>query len=674
MTNFFKPSIALMSRLSYPKKMSLIIMLFAVTLAVISALLISELNSKIEATKKEPQGLEHIKTIRKLYQHLAQHRGMTNAFLHGSLEYKSKILAKRKEINTDIAAIDIMDAKYGAVFDSHDYWLTIKQDWKKLEQRAFTEEPPIIFAAHTAIVSNIYRLMGKISSGSGLVLDPDIKTSFVMDAIVYRIPLITESLGQLRGLGTGVAASGEVTLQQRVKLSMTLGLLTSNLDTTQESLDIAIIENKGWEKKFKSEISSVSQKIQQFTSTIQSEILESNFITIEADTIFSSGSQTIVKTYALYDELFIALAGLLEERLTKLTNTRDTIVVLIVLTASIALYLLAGFYLVIVNTIQALDASMSKVAAGDLTTKVESGTTDELNSIAISLNKMIDHLHSLITQLGDHSSLLASASVQLSQTTETSKSSALAQEQQANKIAESMSLMVSSINNASNHAKMVSTDAHDADREANEGGAVIHETILSIKRLAEEVNAAAIEVHKLEKNSIDIGTVLDVIRSIADQTNLLALNAAIEAARAGEHGRGFAVVADEVRTLAGRTQESTAQIQEMVERLQSNTTQSVSVMETNKLNADKMANEASNASNSIDRITAKVTLILEQADQVANAAKEQVDVAQQVDQSASEVYSAAHSSVSAAGEVASASEELARLATELQNIVRYFKT
>jgi len=674
MTNFFNPSIALMSRLSYPKKMSLIIMLFTATLAFVSTLLISELNNKIEATKKEPQGLEHIKTIRQLYQHLAQHRGLTNGFLHGSYEYKVKILAKRKEISADISAIDAMDTKYGTAFDSHDYWLTIKQDWKKLEQRAFTGKPSVIFTAHTDLVSNLYRLMGKVSSGSGLVLDPEINSFFVMDAIVYRIPLITESLGQLRGLGTGVASKGEITLQQRVKLSMTLGLLTSNLGAAKESLDIAIKENKGWEAKFESNVNSASQTIRQFASTIQSEILESESVSIAADTVFSSGSQTIIKTYTLYDDLFVALAGLLDERLTKLTNTRNTIVALITLTALIALYLLAGFYFVIVNTIQALDASMSKVASGDLTTKVESGTTDELNSIAISLNKMIDHLHGLITQLGDHSSLLAAASTQLSQTTETSRSGALAQEQQANKIAESMSLMVSSINNASNHAKSVSTDAHDADREANEGGVVIHETILSIKKLADEVNAAAVEVHRLEKNSTDIGTVLDVIRSIADQTNLLALNAAIEAARAGEHGRGFAVVADEVRTLAGRTQESTAQIQEMVERLQNNTTKSVSVMKTNKLNADKMATEASNASDSIDRITAKVARILEQADQVAGAAKEQVDVAQQVDQSASEVSSAAHTSVSAAGDVASASEELARLANELQNIVRYFKT
>jgi len=642
-------------------------------LVVVSVLLMEELHLKVEVTKKEQRGLEYIKTIRQLYQHLPQHRGMTNGYLNGALEYKEKILAKRRAIKQDISAINAEDARYGSEFSTKEHWSSIKQDWLALEQRAFSGEAGDIFADHTALIAKLYGLMGKVSNGSGLVLDPDINTSFVMEAIVYRMPLITESLGQLRGLGTGVVAAGDVSLKQRVKLGMTMGALSSNSLAMEEALTIAIKENNGWETKFGTTLRGVSAQVASFSSMLVDDVLEAEFIMLEPDTVFSSGSKTIGTVYALYDDLFVGLEGLFNDRLTELSDMRNGVLALIVFALLVALYLLVGFYLVIVNTIQALDTSMKQVAAGDLTVKVHSGTTDELNDIAISSNKMIVHFHALIMQLADHSSLLASASTELSATTEGSQNGALAQQQQAEQISAAMGEMVTGINDAAENAKLASADAGEADREANEGGAVIRQTIVSIEQLAEEVNEAVVEVHKLEQNSIDIGSVLDVIKSIADQTNLLALNAAIEAARAGEHGRGFAVVADEVRTLAGRTQESTSQIQEIVERLQTNTKKSVSVMEVNKQNADKMAIEASNASTSIDRIIAQVAQIMDKTNQVAGASEGQVLVAKKVDSSVSEVSEAAHSSVAAAGEIAIASEELARLAIELQNVVAEFK-
>ena len=674
MKGLFKPASSLMSWLSYPQKIALISGLLLLPLVVVSLLLNNELSSKIHLTEKEQRGLEYIKTIRQLYQHLPQHRGMTNGYLHGALEYKEKILKKRQAIRSDITAIDAINGRYGSEFETNELWSSIKKDWQELEPRAFNSEARDVFSTHTALIDKLYRLIGKVSSGSGLVLDSNVNTSFVIDTIVYRIPLVTESLGQLRGLGTGVVAAGEVSLKQRVELGMLMGTLSSNYASVDESLMIAIKENKGWNTKFGSQLVSVKKQVSDFSSMLQAGVMETEFIVLEPDAVFTAGSNSIAKVYEVYDALFVGLEGLFESRLEELRGKRNMALTLIVVMLLAALYVLVGFYLVIVNTIQALDSSMNRVAAGDLTVKVHSGTKDELNNIAISLNKMIAHFHGLILQLGDHSSLLASASTELSATTEGSKGGALAQQQQAEQIASVMSEMVTGINDASANAKMASTDASEADREASEGGAVIRKTIVSIEQLAEEVNGAAIEVHKLEQNSIDIGSVLDVIRSIADQTNLLALNAAIEAARAGEHGRGFAVVADEVRTLAGRTQESTAQIQEMVERLQNNTKKSVMVMEANKQNAGKMAAEASNVTASIERIISKVAQIMDKTNQVASASESQAGVAKQVDSSLDEVSDTAHSSVVAAGEIAIASEELARLATELQDVVAQFKT
>jgi len=234
--------------------------------------------------------------------------------------------------------------------------------------------------------------------------------------------------------------------------------------------------------------------------------------------------------------------------------------------------------------------------------------------------------------------------------------------------------MLLTIDQAAVNAAASLVDAKDADHEANEGGAVIGKTIASIDELASEVSEAAFEVSKLEQDSADIGSVLDVIRGIADQTNLLALNAAIEAARAGDHGRGFAVVADEVRTLAGRTQESTAQIQQIVERLQVNTQRSVEVMERNKINAAEMSVSASLASESMNKIISKASLIMDKTKLVAGAAESQERLAKEVDSYVLHVSKGAKSSTISAEDVALSSENLADLAAELETVVTHFKT
>ncbi|MEW5057638.1 MAG: methyl-accepting chemotaxis protein [Cycloclasticus sp.] len=663
-----------MSRLSYPKKIALISVFFLLPLIVVSVLLSKELNLKIEVTEQEQQGLRYIQVVRQLYQHLPEHRGMMNGYLNGSVEFKEKILLKRQLITADIAAIDVVDARFGAEFVTQQHWQSIKQDWQALERRALSGEAADIFAAHTALIKKVYALLGKVSNGSGLALDSYINTYAVVDALVYRLPLIGESLGQLRGMAMGAVVVSEISLLQRVQLGLIMGELSSSYSAVKEDIDISLRENEGWKNNYGPSLLATEQQLIQFNAMITKGVLETELITLDADTIFNEGSKTIASVYRLYDDFFLGLDGLFVARQAELTAVRNTVMGLIVITSLVVLYLLVGFYLAIINTIRTLDDSMRRVAAGDLTVNVESGSQDELDNIATSLNTMVGQMRGLMRQLGEHSSLLASASTELSATTEGSKNTALAQQQQADQIATAMSEMVESINDASSNATMASADASDADREANEGGAVIRKTIVSIEGLAEEVNVAAAEVAKLEQNSIDIGSVLDVIRSIADQTNLLALNAAIEAARAGEHGRGFAVVADEVRTLAGRTQESTEQIQEMVERLQNNTKKSVMVMEANKLNAGKVAGDAANASESIDIIVTKVAQIMGKTNQVASATEGQVLVAKQIDSRVDEVSDGAHSSVAAAGEIALASEELARLAIELQGVVAHFKT
>ncbi len=202
---------------------------------------------------------------------------------------------------------------------------------------------------------------------------------------------------------------------------------------------------------------------------------------------------------------------------------------------------------------------------------------------------------------------------------------------------------------------------------------MVQQTSEEISHIANTVDAATQAIRQLDADSVNIGTVLDVIRGIAEQTNLLALNAAIEAARAGEQGRGFAVVADEVRTLASRTQQSTQDIQEMIERLQSGAKQAVTAMETGHEQAQGGVEQASRAGQSLLAITQAVTSINDMNQQIASAAEEQSAVAAEINQNVANITEIADQTSESAGITLRSSEELAQLAIALQENLSQFK-
>ena len=202
---------------------------------------------------------------------------------------------------------------------------------------------------------------------------------------------------------------------------------------------------------------------------------------------------------------------------------------------------------------------------------------------------------------------------------------------------------------------------------------MVERTINAIDALANEVDRAANVIHRLEQDSDQIGTVLDVIKGIAEQTNLLALNAAIEAARAGEQGRGFAVVADEVRTLASRTQHSTSEIQQMIERLQAGAQEAVSVMEDSRSRASDSVSSAQSAGQSLGSITQSVASITDMNTQIAAAADEQSAVAEEINKNIVNINHAAELAANGAQQTSAASTALAELAQDLQEMVGQFK-
>jgi methyl-accepting chemotaxis protein len=346
-----------------------------------------------------------------------------------------------------------------------------------------------------------------------------------------------------------------------------------------------------------------------------------------------------------------------------------------ILIFAIGFNVLLAFFTIrdLTKNVDEIHRTMSDLADGTLTARTTYQGKDELGEIATGLNSMGERFRQVIQDLSGAASQLASAAEETSSVTRDSNQNIARQQSEVEQVATAMNEMNATVHEVAKNASSAAGAAHNADEQATTGKRVVEKTMDVIENLADEVNTTGNAIRDLAQDSENIGSVLDVIRGIAEQTNLLALNAAIEAARAGEQGRGFAVVADEVRTLAQRTQKSTQEIQEMIERLQKGTANAVSAMEKSQEQAHAGVAQAAEAGTSLDAIKQAVDSISEMNTQIASAAEEQSAVAEEINKNISNISQVSEQTATGSEQTAAASAELAKLAEQLQSMVSQFR-
>ncbi|KWU50473.1 methyl-accepting chemotaxis protein [Pseudomonas palleroniana] len=314
-----------------------------------------------------------------------------------------------------------------------------------------------------------------------------------------------------------------------------------------------------------------------------------------------------------------------------------------------------------------------RVASGDLSHNLDSMRQDELGQLQRAMQSMTVGLRELIGGISDGVTQIASAAEQLSAVTEQTSAGVNSQKVETDQVATAMNEMAATVQEVARNAEEASEAAVAADQQAREGDKVVSEAIDQIERLATEVGHSTTAMGDLKRESDKIGSVLDVIKSVAQQTNLLALNAAIEAARAGEAGRGFAVVADEVRSLAQRTQKSTEEIEELIVGLQSGTQQVATILDNSRGLTDSSVELTRRAGSALASITRTVSTIQAMNSQIATAAEQQSAVAEEINRSVLNVRDVSEQTSSASEETATSSAELARLGIYLQTLVGRFR-
>ncbi|XXE78534.1 methyl-accepting chemotaxis protein [Pseudomonas sp. R1-1] len=327
----------------------------------------------------------------------------------------------------------------------------------------------------------------------------------------------------------------------------------------------------------------------------------------------------------------------------------------------------------ITRPLQETLAVVERIASGDLTQNVTVTRRDELGVLQQGIARMGVTLRDLISGIRDGVTQIASAAEELSAVTEQTSAGVNSQKVETDQVATAMHEMTATVQEVARNAEEASQAAAAADGEAREGDKVVNEAIAQIERLATEVVRSTEAMSVLQQESDKIGSVMDVIKAVAEQTNLLALNAAIEAARAGEAGRGFAVVADEVRGLAQRTQKSTEEIEGLVAGLQNGTQQVSAVMNNSRALTDSSVALTRKAGASLENITRTVSNIQSMNQQIAAAAEQQSAVAEEISRSIINVRDVSEQTAAASDETAASSVELARLGGQLQQMVSHFR-
>ena len=658
------PFIALMNRLSYANKFLLISFIFTLPLLWLAILQLNSLSESLKQTQQRHQGLKAVDLALKV---VSQHELLRDRRTLLGVEQEPPAQQPQifAQLNQQLQQLSQMPALQTSA---------IKQQLSRLQQFEAARKPtqynlPIIFASASEGVTASWQLVRNLSYSSGLAQDPDIANFLLMKLLIDELEPLYQALGSARAFAGNIYHTGQ------------------NSDAAGEAIDGSIDQILQAKSRFNSYLEvlerepniirfnrdELNNSIDQAQQVIVEQVLDRFEYEGGPEPVFSALSQPIEQV----DGIAAAALGAIEQALMQRHQQQQqrfyTLLGAIIVVLIVAGCLFLAFFLSVRDALGQILNTTQQVAAGDLTSQTEVNTRDELGTMAQAINQMIDQMHRLIEQVLSTSASTTAQADQVEQIAAQSREAVERQCSETEQVATAINQMVASVQEVAKHCQTAAQESDKVRDESARGQQVVGRTLDSIHQLANDIQDSTSVINQLATESDNISQVLVVIRGIAEQTNLLALNAAIEAARAGEQGRGFAVVADEVRSLAQRTQDSTAEIEAMIGRLQSGVSDAVQAMDRSSQRAGSTVDESQQVRDALDQIETSIHSVADVSLQIASAAEQQTSVAEEIDRNVVSISAVGQQTAAGARETAEASHEVSRLAQELSELVRKFK-
>ncbi|MGS0544058.1 methyl-accepting chemotaxis protein [Pseudomonas parakoreensis] len=675
MKSLLYPAVSLMNRLSFGMKFSLISVLFLVPMLVTNFYLVRDSYREFQGTRVELQSLDLLGSSLSLRRDLETLNNLVqiNVVLGQSGKadnLEAQISSLEQAVLARLQGLQAMtdDPEQVKLFDG-------KRDEMISAFKAQQAESSL--QSKSAMIG---KLLGNaqifsqiIASQAGLSRDNQSDIRQLSELLTNITPGVTQTLGEGRAIGSYSLGQGFLNSSSSTRFDELLAQIEKLQAEYALKLQDALDSSKAARASLSAPSDSSKTSLKQASELFEAKVVVAETLDTPWQAFYDQVTGLMAQTYQLNDATLKFLDTQLQQRLAQ--NRTHMVLQAVALSVVFVLifYLYAGFYASTRTTLKRLGAMMDKVAAGDMTVNFKASSRDELGELGEVFNGTVRKIHDLIERVGQTVAEVERQAGQVENVSAQSNQAVAGQRTQIEQVATAMNQMSATSLEVARSAAAAVSSAHSVNDETVSGRTLVESQQGSIAALASEIDQSVLVINQLASDSQSISRVLEVIKSIAEQTNLLALNAAIEAARAGEQGRGFAVVADEVRTLAKRTQQSTEEIEQMIAKLHGGVGAAVKAMGVSHQMANGTVGQSEKVQQALENILGAVGMIVDQNQQIAAAVEQQTAVAHDIDQNIVEINRAGERTAQGAHQTEDASRALSAQVVELKQLISAFR-